>query len=776
MSKFKENIITALKMMYGKQINNATTKQLYNAISSAAMMDIHDKWNEKSGGKRASYLSAEFLMGRLFTNNLMNMGLLEECKAILSEQGIDINIFEEIDDDALGNGGLGRLAACFLDSAATQNINLNGYGIRYQYGLFKQKIINGYQNEVGDNWLTFGDPWSVRKDEDTVMVHFADMDVKAVPYDMPIIGWQGKTINTLRLWQSEPIEEFDFHKFNEQDYTGAVENKNNAENITKVLYPNDDTREGKKLRLRQQYFFSSASLQSMIRDYLKSGKSMEYFADDYAIQLNDTHPTIAIPELLRILMSEFYLDFEKSFEIVYKTFAYTNHTVMAEALEKWDASLLMDIVPDVYAYIVMLQNKLTRELNDKNISKEGQRAYSILRNNTAQMANMAVYTSHATNGVARIHTEILKESVFSQWNAIYPNRIVNKTNGITQRRWLALCNPKLSSFITELIGDGWITDLDELKKLLEYKDNTEVLAKYRSIKEYNKKVLADHVAKYENVKVNTNAIFDIQIKRLHEYKRQMLNAFAILDTYYGIKEGRIKNFVPTVWFFGGKAAPGYYRAKAIIKLINEIARLVNNDPDTKDVMQVLFVNNYNVSYAEKLIPAANVSEQISTAGTEASGTGNMKLMLNGAVTLGTLDGANIEIIEEAGAENNYIFGATVEEIKEIKDSYNPMEIYKNDKRIAKVLDSLIDGTLDDNGSQMFKELYNSILYGASWHAADHYYLLKDFHSYCDTRLKLNQEYQDQGAFYKKCFINTACAGKFSSDRTVKEYAKGIWNI
>lgn len=775
MNTFEQNIEQILRLDYAKTPKEATLGELYNAVSRAAVAECTDAWTQKNG-KRACYFSAEFLMGRLFHSNLLNLRLLERAQKYLEQYGVSIADFEEIEDAALGNGGLGRLAACFLDSAASHNIPLDGYGIRYRYGLFKQSIENGFQCEQPDVWQSVGDPWSIRRDSDTVLVQFGDYAVKAVPYDMPVIGWNGKTVNTLRLWQSEPTEEFNFTLFNEQKYDEAVRQKNRAEDISAVLYPNDDTNEGKRLRLRQQYFFSSASLQSMLREHQKAGRDIRDFAKYYAVQLNDTHPVVAIPELMRILMEKYLMTFDEAFFITREVFAYTNHTVLPEALEKWDVSLFASLLPQVYPYVVMLQNCLSRTLRDKSIPDEFVGKFDIISDGRIAMANMAVYATHCVNGVAAIHTQILKDTTLAQWHWLYPDRIINKTNGITQRRWLALCNPELSKFLTDRVGDGWITDLNVLKKLEDQIDD-KAIEEFISIKETKKSQLANYIKEKEGKAIPFNFIYDIQIKRLHEYKRQLLNALAILDTYYGLKDGRITDFEPTAWIFGAKAAPGYRRAKGIIKLIGEIAKLVNNDPEVCNKMLILFVQNYNVSYAEKLIPAADVSQQISTAGTEASGTGNMKLMLNGAVTLGTLDGANVEIVEQAGRENNYIFGKTVEEIEQAKVSgYSPMELYQTNSRIKAVMDALVDGTLDDGNTGMFRELYDAILHGASWHQPDHYFLLLDLMDYCDTRLRLNRDYKNRKDFAKKQLVNIANAGKFSSDRTIKEYAKEIWGV
>lgn len=774
---FSIEIDRILKEDFGVTSKNASQKELYQAVSIAARSRALPVWEEASAAKTACYFSAEFLMGRVICSNLLNMGLLDECKEYFKNNGLEWNNFEDIEDDALGNGGLGRLAACFLDSAASQGIPLNGYGIRYRYGLFRQSFENGFQKEAPDDWLTCGDPWSVRREAESVLVKMNGQTVRAVPYDMPVIGWGGKTVNTLRLWQSEAVRAFDFEAFNGGDYEKAVKERSEAEAISALLYPNDETREGKKLRLKQQYFFSSASLQSIIKDYVKkNGNDFSHFGESYAIQLNDTHPVVSIPELLRILCGEYLISFEEAFEIIQKTFSYTNHTIMAEALEKWDTSLFCEVLPEVYPYAVMLNNKLRREIAAEELPESEKNAFPIIQNGQIHMARMAVYASHATNGVAEIHTEILKDSVLKEWYGLYPERFQNKTNGITQRRWLRLCNSELSGFITRRIGDGWISDLDQLKKLEPYAGNPADLKEFGEIKLMKKRQLCQYVASHDNFNLFPEFIFDVQIKRLHEYKRQLLNALSILDIYFGIKDGRIKDFYPTAFLFGAKAAPGYYRAKGVIKFIHEIARLVNYDSDVNNKMQVVFLSDYNVSYAEKIIPAADISEQISTAGTEASGTGNMKLMLNGAVTMGTLDGANIEIVREAGEENNYIFGATVEEIEKNKDSYCPKKIYAENERIRRVLDTLIDGTFSDGGTGMFRELYNSILEGASWHKPDQYYLLLDFESYCDERLKANRDYKNREEFLRKCLLNTANAGKFSSDRTIRQYAEEIWGI
>ena len=583
---------------------------------------------------------------------------------------------------------------------------------------------------------------------------------------------------TLRLWQAEPVKEFDFDAFNRQDYMEACRAQIEAENISRTLYPNDDARPGKLLRLKQQYFFCAASLHDLLKKHLKAGRKIEDFAEYNSIQLNDTHPTISIPELIRLLMTEYGVSFEKSLEIAQKTFNYTNHTIMPEALEKWGTDLMEELLPQVYSVILRINEAFIADMYRRNMPREQIDQMKMVSGGVVHMAKMAIYCSSCTNGVARIHTEILKHNALPEWYELYPERFQNKTNGITPRRWIALCNPELSAQITDLLGgEGWITDLSRLKELEKYAGDPAQLDRFSRIKSAKKATLAEYIAEHDRTAVDADSIFDIQIKRLHEYKRQLLNAFSIMYIYFGIKDGSIKDFYPTTFIFGAKSAPGYARAKAIIKYINEIAALVNSDPAVKGLINVVFVQNYNVSYAEKLVTAADISEQISTAGTEASGTGNMKFMLNGTVTLGTYDGANVEIAEEAGIENNYIFGARVEELEKIMPSYDPRKIYASDPQIARVLDTLIDGTFSDGGSGAFRELYYALLDGASWHVPDHYYLLGDLHSYVEAKLKANADYRDNRAgFLRKCWINMSNAGKFSSDRTIADYAKEIWRI
>lgn len=770
-----ENVELALKQNHQVSLTDATTAQLHDALSGVVMAEIADRWYESRHAhertREAYYFSAEYLVGRMIYNNLFVMDLLPEVKLAFAERGLDIALFEEIEDAALGNGGLGRLAACFLDSAATLNLPLDGYGIRYKYGLFKQSFADGFQVESADDWQRFGDPWSRRRETHEMLVHFADMTVRAVAYDMPVLGYETDHIGTLRLWQSEAVSDFDFKLFNDQEYALAVLEKNAVEDITRVLYPNDSTEAGKKLRLKQQYFLSSASLQDILFRFKRENRPIDSFADFVSIQLNDTHPTISIPELIRLLMKE-GVSFDRAFEIAGKTFSYTNHTVMAEALEKWDVNLFKSVLPEIFDIVYQINAKLCGELMARRLDCS---KMSIIQGRLIHMANLAVYCSRFVNGVAALHTEILKKDVLKDWYAIFPERFQNKTNGITQRRWLGLCNPELCAFLNERIGKGYLNDLERIGTLKGHLTDADVLA-FNQIKREKKAQLSRFIQEHEGVYLPPDFIFDVQVKRMHEYKRQLLNAFGILDTYFGIKDGRISNFTPTCYIFGAKAAPGYIRAKAIIKYINELGRMINADPDMQDKMRVVFVQNYNCSYAEHIIPAADVSEQISPAGTEASGTGNMKLMLNGAVTLGTYDGANVEIVEKAGAENNYIFGATVQQLAELKPNYNAKAIYDYEPRVRRVVDSLIDGTLSDDNSGAFADLHRSLLINSDWQKSDQYFVLYEMLGFCARRADVNRDYTDRIAFGRKCLVNVASSARFSSDRTIREYARDIWQI
>ena len=757
-----------LKYTYDVSLQEATPQELHEALGEAVMMAISDNWNfskrTRMHQRKAYYISAEYLIGRLVYSNLYNLGILEDMKKLFAERGVDLAVLEDIEDAALGNGGLGRLAACFLDSAASCNLPLSGYGLRYKFGLFKQSFDeNGSQKENADDWSKFGDPWSYRRYNHTVKVKFPDHTVLAVPYDVPIIGYGTNNINTLRLWQCEAEEELDFNAFNDQDYLRALAQKNKAEDITRVLYPNDSTWEGKRLRIKQQYVLSSASLQDMLRTYkVAHGTDLSHFADYYAVQLNDTHPAMSIPELIRLLMQE-GMDFDQSFSIAQRTFSYTNHTVMSEALEKWNLDLLRSVVPEIVDIICRIDEKLKRE----------NPGLFIVRDNTAHMANLSVYVGSYVNGVAEIHSQILKDDLFKDWYHMFPQRFQNKTNGVTPRRWLGLCNPELTQLIKYRIGGEFLKDLDQLSRLKPMIDDTMVY-QFNTVKRAKKEQLCKIIAQREDVKLNPDFIFDVQVKRLHEYKRQLMNALSIVDIYFRLKNGELPDFRPTAFIFGAKSAPGYARAKAIIRYINRIARMVNNDPAVSDKLKVVFVQNYNCSYAEHIIPAADISEQISPAGTEASGTGNMKLMLNGAVTLGTLDGANVEIAQEAGKENEYIFGHTVQEINACRDSYRARDIYESNAHLRRAIDTLVDGTVPTDDDQ--KELFHALLDGASWHKPDHYFVLLDYESYMDAKLRANKEYGDRLAFGRKCLENVASASKFSSDRTIRQYAEEIWHI
>ena len=757
-----------LKYTYDVSLKDASAEELHEALGKSVMMAISDNWSHskktRETQRKAYYFSAEYLIGRLVYSNLFNLGILDEMKKVFAERGVDLAILEDIEDAALGNGGLGRLSACFLDSAASTNIPLSGYGLRYKFGLFKQSFdANGSQKENADDWTKYGDPWSYRRYHHAVKVEFPDHTVMAIPYDVPVIGYGTDNINTLRLWQCEAEEELDFNAFNNQDYLRALDQKNKAEDITRVLYPNDSTYEGKRLRIKQQYVLSSASLQDMIRVYKTIyGNDLHHFCDHYAVQLNDTHPAMSIPELIRLLMNE-GMSFEEGFEIARKTFSYTNHTVMGEALEKWPLDLLRATVPAVADIICRIDHKLRQE----------GRGLWVINNDIVHMANLSIYVGSYINGVAEIHSQILKDDCFKQWYAQFPERFQNKTNGITPRRWLGLCNPELTQLLKTKVDRDFLVELDALSQLKGQIDD-ELVDKFNAVKRVKKEQLAAVVAKREGVQLNPDFLFDIQVKRLHEYKRQLMNALSIVDIYFRLKNGELPNFQPTVFLFGAKSAPGYARAKAIIRYINRIAKMINNDPYVNDKIKVVFVQNYNCSYAEHIIPAADISEQISPAGREASGTGNMKFMLNGAVTLGTLDGANVEIAQEAGHENEYIFGATVEKINQIKGNYNPRAIYEGDAHLKRAVDTLIDGTVPTDADQ--RDLYHSLLDSNNWSTADTYYTLLDYAPYIEAKLRANAEYKNRRDFGRKCLMNIACAGKFSSDRTIRQYAEEIWHI
>ncbi len=762
-------------LLYQTPLAALESWQLHQALGEALMEEIAPQWqgdNEKrSGSKQAFYLSMEYLIGRMVFNNLYCAGMLKEADELLKGKGIDLRKLEDIEDYAFGNGGLGRLAACYLDSAASGDIPLLGYGLRYRYGLFKQDFTDGKQSETPDDWSRFGDPFSLRRYDLRLTIRMGDLTVVAVPYDMPVIGYGRKSIGTLRLWQTEAPEDISFPLFNAQRYAEAAADKNKAEDLCKFLYPNDSGDEGKLMRIRQEYLLSAASVRDILRGFEKRfGKAYDKLPELAAIQLNDTHPAMAIPELIRLLEEE-SLGFEQAFHIAQRTFAYTNHTVMSEALEKWEARLLMQAVPHLYPVIRRINQRLLKEQAEDS-------KMSLIRGGRVSMADLSIYASRRTNGVARIHSQILKDSVFKNWYEKYPERFCNVTNGITQRRWLALCNPELTELIEKTLGSTeFIHRLSALsagKELI----TDELAREFIRVKGIKKRELAAEIKKHEGIDIPEHFLFDVQIKRLHEYKRQLMNAISIMAIYRSLKDGSIQGFTPTAFIFGAKAAPGYARAKAIIYYINQMADLINRDPDMKDLLRVVFVHNYNCSYAEKIIPAADVSEQISPAGTEASGTGNMKLMLNGAVTLGTFDGANVEIVEEAGIENNYIFGATVEEIRTLSN-YSPKDLYKKNAVLRRAVDTLKDGTFKDDegdGEGTLKELHKSLLSGASWHKPDHYFIFLDFDGYMKQKLQANLDYKDSLSFAKKCLHNIFSAAKFSSDRSVEDYARDIWGL
>lgn len=785
---FMTELEAHLQTKFSTDFEHASDYEKYGALSSLVMTKVQDEWvasrNKARKIRNEYYFSAEFLIGRSLGNNLLNLGILDEVKEVLQSMGVDFEDLEDQEEDAaLGNGGLGRLAACFIDSAASMGMPVQGYGVRYSQGIFKQTFVDGFQRELGDDWLRRGDFWSIRKDKYARPVRFRDEAVMAVPYDMPIVGFQNGVVNTLRLWQAEPIDSgFNFDLFNNFQYSDAIAGMNRAHDITRVLYPNDIQRAGKVLRLKQQYFFTSASIQDLVIRYKKNfpeDSKFDHFSEVTAIQLNDTHPVIAIPELMRILIDQEGLSWDRAYEIAGQTFAFTNHTVLQEALEKWPLDIVDEVSPRCLTLIKEIDAKMISDL-EAHYGQGGDSLgqYRIIHDGVVEMAYLAVWMSTSVNGVARIHTSILKAETLSQWFKLFPEKFNNKTNGVTPRRWLMYANPDLAGFISRKLGsDDWHHDLTLLKGLEKYMDDEETLKELNAIKYRRKKDLADYVLRTEGIDVDPDSIFDIQIKRLHEYKRQLLNAFHILYLYNQLKRNPGMDMVPRTFFFGAKAAPGYFRAKAIIKFINEIAHTVNSDPDTRGKLRVVFLQNYRVSSAEKLFPAADVSEQISTAGKEASGTGCMKFMMNATPTLGTYDGANIEIFREAGEENNYRFGATVEELNSMADSYNPKEYYFKDREIKQVVDYLLDDrTFHDNGTFMFLDIYNSLVKPQHGERGDQYYVLYDFRKYAEAQEKIDRDYRDRLGWARKCLANLANSGYFSSDRTIGEYAREIWNI
>lgn len=780
--QLKNSIIAHVKANGGKVIREASDWDIWTALDRTINEIIAEDWaktrNTYNAVRQQHYFSAEFLVGRSTLNNLVNLDIYEEVKETLSELGFDINdVLEEETDAALGNGGLGRLAACFMDSTATLDLPVTGYGILYRYGLFRQRFENGYQVEYPDSWMEDGYANVIDREDKRKLIHYDDMDVWAIPCDLPITGYHTKNVNTLRLWRAEPVEEFDYNLFNSQRFDDAVKERNRVGDIWRVLYPNDTTYDGKVLRVRQQYFFVSASLQDMImRHKAQHNDEIRNFAEFNSIQLNDTHPVVAIPELIRLLQKE-GLNFDEAWEICKNTFAYTNHTILAEALEKWEVSIFQFLFPEIYSIIELIDSNFREDMRARGLDQFKINYLAPLSDGQVHMAWIACYAAYSINGVAELHTNILMAETLKDWYELYPEKFSNKTNGVTPRRWLRNCNQELAALLSDLNGDDdWVKNLEKLKGLERYQDDKAVLDRFRDIKTIKKQQLANKVLSETGIILDPHAQFDVMIKRLHEYKRQLLDAFYILDLYYRIKENPERDWTPRVFFFGAKSAPGYVRAKTIIKFINEIQNLVNNDSEVSQFIKVVFVENYNVSKAEMLFPAADVSEQISTAGKEASGTGNMKFMMNGAITLGTLDGANIEIAKNVGEDNIYIFGATVEELQEIMPLYSPNEPYTNVSGLKRVVDTLIDGTFSDDNQGLFQDLYNSLMKGSSWEKPDVYYVLGDFESYRTVKDQLAEDYKDLDSYNKKAWINICNSGFFSSDRTIRNYADEIWKV
>ncbi|WP_297564597.1 glycogen/starch/alpha-glucan phosphorylase [uncultured Arcanobacterium sp.] len=772
-----------IRTVSGRTPAAGTDMEYWTATANAIVAKLADSWEKTektyNSGRMQHYFSAEFLMGRAMLNNLNNLGLIADTRAALENYGQDLsNVLDAEYDAALGNGGLGRLAACFLDSCATLNLPVRGYGILYRYGLFKQYFKNGYQEEKPDAWMEEGYPFVIRREEEQKLVHYNDLVVRAIPYDMPITGYGTKNVNTLRLWKSEPLEDFDYNAFNSQKFTEAIVERERVHDICRVLYPNDSTFEGKVLRVRQQYFFCSASLQTIVENELKERGSLKEFAKYNCMQLNDTHPVLAIPELMRILLDEHNMNWEEAWDIVSHSFAYTNHTVLAEALETWEISIFERLFPRIMEIIYEIDNRFRSELAAAGYHPGKIDYMAPVSGNMVHMAWIACYASYSINGVAALHTEILKRDTLHDWHDIWPEKFNNKTNGVTPRRWLDLCNPRLSQLLTELIGDdSWVRDLDKLQSLESYLEDDSVLRRLNEIKAANKRDFAKWIKERQGIEINPEAIYDVQIKRLHEYKRQLMNGLYILDLYFRIKDNPEQKFPPRVFIFGAKAAPGYVRAKTIIKLLNEIAKLVNNDPVVSQTIKVVFVENYNVSPAEHIIPAADVSEQISTAGKEASGTSNMKFMMNGALTLGTMDGANVEIAEAVGKENAYIFGALEEDLPELRRGYNPQAVAEETPGLRRVLDAFTDGTLSDEGTGIFHDLQISLLESNGWEEADVYYVLGDFADYRETRDQMAADfYRNRRHWAQMCWKNIVESGRFSSDRTISDYAEEVWKI
>ena len=802
---FKRSVVYNVKTLYRKTMEEATDQQIFQAVAYAVKDTVVDRWMDtqkqydKQDPKTVYYMSMEFLMGRALGNNIINLGAYKPVKEALEELGVDLNVVEDQEPDAaLGNGGLGRLAACFLDSLATLGYSAYGCGIRYRYGMFKQAIRDGYQVEVPDNWLENGNPFELRRPEYAKTVKFGgwvsvDVDskgrnnfhqegyqsVKAVPYDLPVVGYGNGIVNTLRIWDAEPIECFQLDSFDKGDYQKAVEQENLARNICEVLYPNDNHYAGKELRLKQQYFFISASVQEAVEKYMRKHDDIRKFHEKVTFQLNDTHPTVATAELMRILMDEYYLEWDEAWDVVTKTCAYTNHTIMSEALEKWPIELFSRLLPRVYQIIEEINRRFVAQIEAKYPGQQDKvRNMAIIYDGQVRMAYLAIACSYSVNGVARLHTEILEKQELKDFYEMNPEKFNNKTNGITQRRFLLHGDPMLADWVSAHVGNDWITDLPKINKLKVYADDEKAQQEFMNIKYQNKVRLAKYILEHNGVEVDPRSIFDVQVKRLHEYKRQLLNILHIMYLYNQLKDNPNMEFYPRTFIFGAKAAAGYYNAKMTIKLINSVADVINNDESIGGKIKVVFIEDYRVSIAEHIFAAADISEQISTASKEASGTGNMKFMLNGAVTLGTMDGANVEIVEEVGAENAFIFGLSSDEVINFEKNggYDPNEIYNNDPDIRRVLMQLINGTYAPDDPDRFRTLYNSLLNTISTSKADTYFILKDFRSYAEAQKRIEAAYKDEKAWAKMAILNIACAGKFTSDRTIQQYVDEIWKL
>ena len=794
---FKKEIEYNVKTLYRKTLDEATPQELYQAVSYSVKDDIIDRWiathkvYREKNVKKVYYLSMEFLVGRALGNNLLNLGYYDQIKEALDEMGLDINFIEDQErDPALGNGGLGRLAACFLDSLSTLGYPAYGCGIRYRYGMFKQAIVDGYQIEEPDDWLRNGFPFEIKRSEYAVEVKFGGYvrvenkdgrnhfiqegysSVRAVPYDMPIVGYGNNVVNTLRMWDAEAIQDFNLNSFDRGEYEKAVEQKNLARTICEVLYPNDNHYSGKELRLKQQYFFVSASLQTAINKFKEKNKKIEDLPKKVTFQMNDTHPTLTVAELMRILMDEEGLDWDEAWDITTKTCAYTNHTIMAEALEKWPIELFSRLLPRVYQIVEEINRRFVLKIQELYPGNQDKiKSMAILYDGQVKMAHLAIAGSFSVNGVARLHTEILKKRELKDFYEMNPKQFNNKTNGVTQRRFLAHGNPLLAQWLNEKIGEEWITDFSQMKKLKTFVDDKKYQQEFMNIKYQNKLRLAKYIKEHNGIDVDPNSIFDVQVKRLHEYKRQLLNILHVMYLYTELKENPQFDMYPRTFIFGAKAAAGYKRAKLTIKLITSVADVINNDPSIKDKIKVVFIEDYRVSNGEIIFAAADVSEQISTASREASGTGNMKFMINGALTLGTMDGANVEIVEEVGAENAFIFGLSADEVMkyEREGGYNPWDVFNNNQNVRKVLTQLINGTYNDD-TELFRDLYDSLT------KEDVYFILKDFDSYTEAQARVDAAYRDQDNWARMAMMNTACSGKFSSDRTIEQYVKDIWKL